>query len=271
MANDLREDAWKLRHPDMQGATKHVLVRLCDRANTATHETFVGVQSLAEDCGLSRPTVMKAISDLIAVGLVEEARPAIGRRPRTLRVIADALARCGQTALPQLAQREPPLWSIPAPVAVNTQGVCGQVSEVCGQTALHESLNPEPLESNPTVADAPASGTELKRPEWKVYAGIGKSALERALREYKTHDDSTVADLVKAACADQRIYYDGEIATKVVSGALYAWQKAKEKFEHDRAQILDRITSTRAMPSKGHAARRLQNAGQVIGGVNGRG
>ncbi|MDQ3420558.1 MAG: helix-turn-helix domain-containing protein, partial [Acidobacteriota bacterium] len=155
--------------------------RICDRANSSTHETFVGIASLAGDCGVSRPTVIAAVAKLIESDFLRVRRASSGRRSRTLWINRARLEQaCGQEALPQTGEIEAPSGQEALPQttpgqsgAVKNEDRCGQVFNRSGQefgcsgkAALSESsIFSESLEPRPTAARAAARSVEFSKKE----------------------------------------------------------------------------------------------------------
>lgn len=104
MAFELTNLVWASR-ARLSAMEKLVLVRVADRVNQEAYkrgvpETFVGVQSLADDCELTKLGVLGILDRLIERGFLSVVRESAGKRPRSYRVNLDRLSS-GQPGLPQ--------------------------------------------------------------------------------------------------------------------------------------------------------------------------
>ena len=84
----VKYSAWAWNQP-YKHPTKVVLLRLADRANDKG-ECWPGMQSVADDCGISRRSVIRAIAQLEADGLLIVQRTHWTlKKPNGYRIVAD--------------------------------------------------------------------------------------------------------------------------------------------------------------------------------------
>jgi len=251
------------------GFEKLVLLRIADRVNHADYEVrgtadaFMGTRSLAADCGMSRPTVMKIVRRLIAKGFLEVPAGGVGTRARTLRVIVAALREAsGQQDLPLASgQRGLPLGGpsgqegLPQGVeceerlAVNSGTAAVKTGAASGQQGLpkpEEPVEPEDVHRRAAPAceheDAPeADGHGPSRAEvpFKVYAAIATKALNASLRVDHTDSVSNITEHFKILCARERppLPYDSALAGRAVAAACFAREKASRQFTEQLHRI----------------------------------
>jgi hypothetical protein len=92
MAFDLLNLVWS--HRGLKPLQKLVLLRIADRVGSS-RTAFAGVQSLADDCGLSHQGVRNIVDKLIADDYLQVEANAYGRKARVFRVNAEMLASNG--------------------------------------------------------------------------------------------------------------------------------------------------------------------------------
>ena len=79
---------WAWKQHSVKGLTKFVLVRLADRANDKG-ECWPGMQSVADECGISRRSVLRAIEQLENDGLLIVQRTHWTlKKPNSYRIVA---------------------------------------------------------------------------------------------------------------------------------------------------------------------------------------
>ncbi len=169
MSHQLREAVWQSRV--LRGAMKAILVRLADRADK-NGDAFAGCRSLAADVGVSRQTATVAVEQLIERGHLVVMAPAIGTRPRTLRVMDPtpsgqvALPQRGQVGWPQGGPADDPLRPSRGDLAAKLGAASGQVNGVQRPSSLAQILESD-LESkenqDPAAQKPPLSSSASEK------------------------------------------------------------------------------------------------------------
>lgn len=262
MAVQLFNAIW--RADGLRPLERLILLRIVDRVNSSAFEAqqntdaFMGVRSLAADCGLSKPTVIKILKVLIGAGYLEVAKGSVGTRARTLRVNLDKL-HSGQRALPQhgpasgqrALPQESPCGSPPTLLVVNSGEASGQNWSASGQQALPKpDLEPvEPyVHRRAALACSDDEGSEgeegpSRAISFKVYAAIATKALNASLREDRTDEVGNVMARFKDLCAHEHLLpYAGDIAQRAVDAAIFAKNKVARQFVEQLHNMRARAT-----------------------------
>lgn len=262
MANGLLNLVWAAQG-ELKPLAKLVLLRIADRANEHTAETWIGVKAIARDCGLSHQGARNILDRLIAQGYIDVAKPAAGTRPRTLRLNCDRLSseqrhcsqaseqpRCSQGI--ETAGGGQPLVSNPVP-ASEQPGTCLRA------TPLPQTIRTVGTKKK-TDADASECCSQEKKTEertaehqssvpFKVYAAIASEALTDSLRDDRSDNFSNISEHFKTICAQHvpPLPYDGDIARRAIDAALYARNKAKDGFISRYRAVVGRPPEVGAM------------------------
>ena len=230
MAFDLVARVWGSR--GLTSTEKLVLLRIADRVNVESGFAYPSVQSLADDCSLTKSGTVKVINRLRAKRCLS-VEPGTGRRSSHYRVVVEHLGS-GEHGSPLRRSAETCSGEYGSPladaangrrpasadvVAVNRIPVAVNGVHRSGEPGSPEALGIRRNQEKRTGADAP--DLALSRPAFKVYAAIAREALKLSIRSDGDDSYGNASELFKRMCAQQGVDYGGDVARRALDTAFH--------------------------------------------------
>jgi hypothetical protein len=208
-----------------------VLIVLAQYANDTGGDCWPSQMTISRKARMTENGVRNILRRLEDRGHLQVLHPQVGRRSARYQIVLDSL-RSHEHGSPLRVRSHKPRSPL-RETAPDRRPERRDTVDPNATTRRGEPGSPDPSDPSYKRPDQPTASVFADKTEWppfRVYAAIAREARNSALREYRTRDEGTIADLFKQACVDQGKPWHPRIMQKACDAARVAHEKAKRGF-----------------------------------------